>query len=262
MGDWYDPLEEEPEEPAAAEPPPSSSDGIARLFERLEEDLAKIPESAYLQHPDSPHLPAKYAEAAAALDAQDKMMILLRREGHTYDDIAREMGCSVFQARRRIHRAVQLFFPTGTREYNRAMEAARLDTVTLRLNEIIEKRGTSRDDDRAIRAVEKFIQISTRRAALLGLDEPKNVNVSSQIEHIADMPHHPLSAAARAELIHRRKMEEGAGMAWNDMDPDVTKGLPGSVAALTEYRNVIEGMVVEEIEARANEPEPDDQHDG
>lgn len=115
--------------------------------------------------------PAGVSEAI--LDRRQKA-IALRTGGASYREIATQLGCDVATA----WDDVQTVLETTTHEIEssagtlRALECRRLDMFTLSL--------VSKVQAGDVKAVQALVQVSTRRARLLGLDAP--IDVRQQID--------------------------------------------------------------------------------
>jgi hypothetical protein len=150
----------------------------------------------------------------------------LRTAGWSYEMIAAHQGCTAQTASNRVRRALARWYKHDTEE-TRTLEMERLDQVTKRLMEIVtQQTGVMReyltdddgaimfdadgnprqrvvhdedgntipvhsrsDDDRAIRAIEKFVAVSARRAALLGLDQPKRIAQEVHVDVEGNITH-------------------------------------------------------------------------
>ena len=160
----------------------------------------------------TPMPPFKATAAEIELAHIDIEAVDMRSAGLTYPMIAEHQGCSVRTAQERVKRALVRWYNHDTEE-TRILEMERLDRATERLMRVIARKSgrvmeyvkepdgsiardakgnpirvpkldddgnpivyeSASDDDRAIRAIEKFVQVSARRASLLGLDQPKRV---------------------------------------------------------------------------------------
>ena len=151
----------------------------------------------------------------------------LRAAGWTYPEIAAHQKCHLTTAKERVKRSLIRWYTHDTEE-TRTLEMERLDRATLRLITIMEQRtgqqrktltdpdgairkdgdgrplevivvdpetgkpvpvATRADDDRAIRAIEKLVMVSARRAALLGLDQPKRVQAEMHVDMDGNIRH-------------------------------------------------------------------------
>ena len=115
----------------------------------------------------------------------------LRRDGCTYDHIARELG---YADRGEAHKAVQralVAIVQEAAEEVRAVELDRLDMlwraglkvlrakhVTVQNGKVVMLDGEPLSDDAPVlNAIDRLLRIMERRAKLLGLDAPKRVEV-------------------------------------------------------------------------------------
>lgn len=120
----------------------------------------------------------------------------LRTLGHTYDQIAAELG---YRNRALAWRAVQRALYATVAEPAaevRALELARLDKMTLAAWEVLERRHVTvsggkvitvvddhgvehplDDDGPVLQAIDRLLRIQERRARLLGLDAPTRTEV-------------------------------------------------------------------------------------
>jgi Homeodomain-like domain len=111
--------------------------------------------------------PAKLAAHDRRLKALD-----LRREGHSYREIARQLGWSDHKAASRaVTRALKESVPRAVVDEVREIELDRLDVLWLVMFE------QARTGNRL--AVDRCLRIMERRAAMLGLDAP--VRIQQQI---------------------------------------------------------------------------------
>jgi len=115
-----------------------------------------------------------------------------RIEGKSYARIAYEMGWVSKRTGKAIESMAQRAVTKGLRRWAqepaeelRQLEAARLDEIQERIWPIIMTTGGKGADDRALRAVDRYMQISNARAKLFGLDAPQKVQaqINARIEH-------------------------------------------------------------------------------
>lgn len=91
----------------------------------------------------------------------------LRREGWTYAAIGRVLGVSLQAASKLVQKELRRI-PKEEADQARAMELSRLDKYLSRLSGPLR----SADPDVALKALDRAIRISERRARMLGLDVP------------------------------------------------------------------------------------------
>lgn len=177
----------------------------------------------------------------------DSMCVKLRVEGKTYAEIAKELGwvnangrpktsSVAFAVRRALRRYAIAECDT---DELLATELQRFDAITARLWPMIE----SSNNNLSLRAIEKYMLVSERRAKMLGLDKP----VAGE--------HHPIgtwigarrstttTTDAHGNVIRTTTDEMGAVV--EGVDPD---SMAGKVA---EYLSIIDEIVSEE-ETRAD----------
>lgn len=129
--------------------------------------------------------------ATADTAERDAAACRLRRDGHSFEAIAAALGYATKGA---AHRAVQRALLAIVREPAedlRTLELERLDYLYLKVLKILEKRhiviqhgkvvtheGVPVEDDApTLSAVAHLLKIQERRAKLLGLDAPKQIEV-------------------------------------------------------------------------------------
>lgn len=119
------------------------------------------------------------AEGQAELTANEIRAVQLKMAGLAYHEIGRQLDIAPETARQYVGRGLDKWGWHAVDEYRR-LELARLDAVMARLWPEVLGRG-SRDGDPGVppdkEAVRLFLQISQRRAKLLGLDAPEQVQV-------------------------------------------------------------------------------------
>lgn len=124
--------------------------------------------------------PTNDTSPAAIIQAHREVEVVkLRLQGLDMRSIARRMGLvsektgqpKVATVHAMLTRALQRWFAEDVEEL-RSMEMARLDKITERIWPIIEREGGKGDDDRSLRAIERYLAVSERRAKLVGLDAP------------------------------------------------------------------------------------------
>lgn len=100
----------------------------------------------------------------------------LRRDGWTYQTIATELGVSKTRAYEYVREALEDLAKQAHEKAGeiRAIELVRLDRQTQVLMALLETAA----DDKKPRIVDSLLRIAQRRADLLGLDAPKNVQVA------------------------------------------------------------------------------------
>lgn len=170
--------------------------------------------------------PRQIGQAAREIEA-----VRLRLKGLDYRSIARQMGMvtdagapKVQTVHKMVTRALQRWFTEETNEL-RTIEMQRLDYLTERCWKIIDKEGGKGDDDRALRAIEKYMMISARRAALAGLDAPK------------------------ATIFKGEATVEHSGA----IDVNVNPRIADRVELVNEYLELVDEVVSEEIRRREAE---------
>jgi hypothetical protein len=115
--------------------------------------------------------------------ARDRVAVRLKLSGATYADIADHLG---FKATSSAYEAVQRELRRTRQEPAdelRQIELLRLDRVQMSLWAVLTQSNV--DFDTLQRATLRFIQLSKRRAELLGLDAPKRVDITQQIRTMA-----------------------------------------------------------------------------
>jgi hypothetical protein len=117
---------------------------------------------------------------AALARKREAEALALRLAGATFEDIARQLGLSARQvAKDAYERALNRLAPIADREKARALEAARLDRLQL----VHWQKALAGDAD----ATQAVLGIMARRARLLGLDAPVDVNLNALLKVIAEM---------------------------------------------------------------------------
>jgi len=106
---------------------------------------------------------------AAETQERRRRALTLRRDGLSYDAIARKMGVSVSVAHAYVHDAIR-DIPAPEAEATRTIELERLD----RLQAGLWARAT-KGDPKAVGAV---LRVMDRRAKLLGLDAPQKTEIT------------------------------------------------------------------------------------
>lgn len=139
----------------------------------------------------------------------------LRRDGHNLDEIARIMGGTMNEGQ------VQYLIQTALRrradepaEDVRRDELDRLDRLYNRALRIAMKESTDR-----VPAINAALNVMNRRAALLGLDAPKKVDLNDERQH--DLP-----KTAIQDLVARLAAE--AQRDGSDGGSQVASGEPGA----------------------------------
>jgi hypothetical protein len=111
----------------------------------------------------------------AAYEKQLKALEL-RRRGHTYEDIARALGyANPMGAWHAVKAALKKGFVEAAKEFKQ-LELEKLDDIERRLWPLIRRRQGGRPAP-DFKALDRFLAISRRRAALLGLDAPREPRV-------------------------------------------------------------------------------------
>jgi hypothetical protein len=127
---------------------------------------------------------------------RDSQACILRRDGHTYDEIATQLG---YADRSVAYNAVQralLSVVKDAAEELRTLELERLDYLWKRVVQVLERRHYTvqigkvisvtdeygnkvmlQDDGPVLAAVDRLLKIQERRAKLLGLDAPKQIEI-------------------------------------------------------------------------------------
>ena len=114
--------------------------------------------------------------------------LALRLAGATFEDIARQLGLAGrAPAKDAYERALIRLAPIADREKARSLEAARLDRLQL----VHWQKALGGDAD----ATNAVLNIMARRARLLGLDAPVDVNLNALLKVIGELrtlPHDDL----------------------------------------------------------------------
>ena len=133
----------------------------------------------------------------------------LRKEGHTYQEIADELRYkSPSGARDAILRAMEKMLPVEEAEEVRKMEAMRLDAITQRLWGKFKEKGKVN-----LGIVDRLLRIMERRARLLGIDAPvkSEVTIDMTVEEVDDAINREvgrLAAAGQAPSTSEAKGQE------------------------------------------------------
>lgn len=154
-------------------------------------------------------LPTTIPTSEQSLDAYSKAVrcLELRREGHTWRDIAQMVG---YKSQGSAHEAVQRLLKRVARETDdtmREVEKERLDEMTRRLHDLIfgnEAKGVEASDRMAARNIEVAVKVMERRAKLFGLDAADRTEITVQapkvIEYVRD-ERQDVRARAVAEVL-------------------------------------------------------------
>jgi hypothetical protein len=127
-----------------------------------------------------------FAERTIDAAIRDGEAAALRRDGLTYREIAKAMGCSVAGAHDMVKRALREAVREPAEEL-RTLELERLDTLYTKTVIIIETGSTKE----VLNAIDRALRIMERRSKLLGLDAPVKQDVritdslDSEIERLA-----------------------------------------------------------------------------
>lgn len=140
------------------------------------------------------------------VDMEAALAYLKLKRGHRADDICKEMGLS----RRTFYRRVEALILAQDRPGRRlmqALEADRLDDLTLKANELLEGEVSNAD---ASRLIGEARQLSAARRKMLGLDQPVRI----EYDHLTEAPPSPVvaewAAKARAQADEdERGIREG-----------------------------------------------------
>jgi len=126
------------------------------------------------------------AEKMALARKREADALNLRLAGATYDAIAKQIGlASPGAAQKAFERSLERLAPVKDREEARALEAARLDRMQI----AHWQKAVSGDPG----ATETVLRIMARRARLLGLDAPVDVNLNLFLKLIAELRELPES---------------------------------------------------------------------
>ena len=112
-------------------------------------------------------------------DEARRYIIAKRRlQGRTYQDIAGELDLPVSLIRREAKPALESLCETSLAEASqqRCIEAARIDAAQAAIWPSVEAGSLD--------AVDRFVKLSTRRCALLGLDAPTKHEVSGEVRYV------------------------------------------------------------------------------
>lgn len=120
------------------------------------------------------------------LTSREIRAVQLRQAGLTFDDIADALGyANRGSAWKAVRRALQKW-GSETVDEHRALELSRLDTILRRIwPEAVGRPEKTNEDGEVVReavppdhdAIKTFLKISERRARLLGLDAPQELNI-------------------------------------------------------------------------------------
>lgn len=126
------------------------------------------------------HTGTGISAANAELTASEIRAVQLKMAGLAYHEIGNQLGVAPDTARNYVARGLDKWGWHAVDEYRR-LELARLDAVMARLWPDVLGRPGRGDGDPGVppdkEAVRLFLQISQRRARLLGLDAPEQVQV-------------------------------------------------------------------------------------
>lgn len=112
---------------------------------------------------------------AKSLEQRVKIVdaVQMRIQGYSYQDIKDQLGfTTIDEVRVAIDRLLADYTVEST-EQLRTIEAARLDVYLTKLEELIE--------DGHVQAIDKAIKVQERRARLMGLDKPVQINATGEI---------------------------------------------------------------------------------
>lgn len=127
--------------------------------------------------------------APAILKARGQIeAVRLRLKGMDYRSIARSLGWvhpsngqpDVKKAHTQVTEALQRWYKEDVTEA-RTLELERLDAIQERIWKILEVETGKGADDRSLRAIDRFMMVSERRAKLLGLDAPKQTVFKGEV---------------------------------------------------------------------------------
>lgn len=121
---------------------------------------------------------------AIELAEEEYEVVMLRKKGMSYRDIARELNMYDRSGRplggtvhKMVTRALQRWMREADDEV-RELELERLDELTRTIFEVLD--GTN--PNAKLRAIEQYMRVSERRAKLLGLDAPEKKHVAADIQ--------------------------------------------------------------------------------
>lgn len=103
----------------------------------------------------------------------------LRLRGLSYPKIADELGCGLATAHRWVQEALERSIDEPARDIIK-IELKRLDKMLESIEEIA---ANAEDDDVKLRAHDRILKVQERRAKLLGLDSPVQVEVKTEIHY-------------------------------------------------------------------------------
>jgi hypothetical protein len=162
------------------------------------------------------------------LGAAEKQLkaLELRRKGHTYDAIATALGyANAMGAWHAVKAALKKGFVEAAEEFKQ-LELEKLDDIERRLWPLILRRqgGQPAPD---YKALDRFLAISRRRAALLGLDAPRESRVKQTpaTTNVAEPLTHEQRIAKLVTLLETaRSGQEGSGAKEIDRADDRAAG--------------------------------------
>lgn len=139
------------------------------------------------------HIPARKAGASEKKAERVVQALKLRQRGYTYDDISKALGIAKSIAHGYIKDAMRQLAEEQTAETEqlRALEVARLDEMSVQAykvlfakhfainggNVVYHNGAELPDDTQTLRAIDRLLKISERRAKLLNLDLQKESGV-------------------------------------------------------------------------------------
>ena len=141
------------------------------------------------------HIPARKAGVSEKKAERVVQALKLRQRGYTYDDIGKALGIAKSIAHGYVKDAMRQLAEDQTEETQqlRALEVARLDEMsvqaykvlfakhyTINSGSVVYHNGAEvLDDAPVLRAIDRLLKISERRAKLLNLDLQKEAGVDS-----------------------------------------------------------------------------------
>lgn len=136
----------------------------------------------------------KFAKTLESAE-RDREAVRLRARGWTYQKIADHLGFGGHANAYRAVKRVLTSLPTEGADEARQLELERLDTLTQAALAVMERhhyyvsdgrvvylggkddREPLRDDGPVLQAIDRLLRIGARRAALLGLDAPRQLHI-------------------------------------------------------------------------------------